>query len=204
MVEKKRFGILEQKFVAVAEDWTARLETAAGPEFLSQPGGNVYVVEAPVWESSVPELVRRDHLLLGITPKTLKAHAAMGLSVRIGQLYGVVTPGIIFTKYLFRGLKRGMMVGASGGVDSQKLAASWDQPRDAFLGGDPQNVILKFRDAPPGSVFVVYISKNEVLKDFPAIYGWLEHWTWVASDPNTLGAPVDYKTRYEEVLWVAP
>lgn len=43
-----------------------------------------------------------------------------------------------------------------------------------------------------------------MLTEFPDIYGWAEHWTWVAADPNEPGAPVDWKTRYDQRLWTAP
>jgi hypothetical protein len=43
-----------------------------------------------------------------------------------------------------------------------------------------------------------------MLENFPQIYGWMDHWTWIAADPDKTGAPIEWKTRYEECLWTAP
>lgn len=173
-------------------------------QLLEQPGGHVYVAHAPVWDRSSTTLQGRDHLLIGVTPKTLRAHAERGLSTYIGQLYGVVVPGLINTRFLFRGFKRGMRVGDDGEAASKKLAATWIQGRDAKLIGPRSNPELEFTDAPANRVFAVYISPNEMLTEFPLIYGWAEHWTWIASDPEKAGAPIDWGSRYDEELWAAP
>jgi hypothetical protein len=97
-----------------------------------------------------------------------------------------------------------MMIDDNRDAASEMLAASWPQSRDALLVGDPYRPALKYLDAPKNCVFVVAISRNERLKDFPQIYGWMEHWTWIAADPEETGAPVDWKTRYDERIWTAP
>ena len=83
------------------------------------------------------------------------------------------------------------------------MTASWSQPRDARLIGDPQNPKLEYLAAPSNRVFVVAVSENDMLKDFPQIFGWIEHWAWVAADPDEAGAPIDWKTRYDERIWAA-
>lgn len=60
---------------------------------------------------------------------------------------------------------------------------------------------LAYYPAPANRVFCVYISRNEMLVDFPDIYGWLEHGTWIAADPKRPGAPVDWENRYDKALW---
>ena len=106
-------------------------------ELLKQAGGHVYVAEAPIWDSNIPNLIREDHLLIGITKERLGTIASRGLWTAIGQLYGIVAPGLIHTRHLFRGLNRPMMVDDNCNVASEMLAASWCQARDARLVGDP-------------------------------------------------------------------
>ncbi len=173
-------------------------------KLLSHGGRHVYVADAPIWEPDSPTLQGRDHLLIGVMKKTLTAHAARGLSVYIGQLFGIVGPGLIFARHLFRGVKRPLMVGDDKKADGDKLIATWEQTRDVVLEGGPQSARLVYHAAPKSRVFVVLISRNKMLEEFPQIYGWAEHWTWVAADPDEPGAPIDWQTRYEERLWVAP
>ncbi|PPC87148.1 MAG: hypothetical protein CTY31_05055 [Hyphomicrobium sp.] len=135
-------------------------------------------------------------------PQQVIRDASLGLTFYLGQLYGIVGPGLIFTQHLFEGLRRDMMVGDDGKAASRKLAATWTQARDAKLAGnDPHNLHLEHFPAEPNRVFCVYISRNEMLESFPEIYGWLEHWTWIAADPNVPGAPIDFESRYDRQLW---
>jgi hypothetical protein len=97
-----------------------------------------------------------------------------------------------------------MMIGNNCDAASTRLVASLAQQRDARLVGTRQNPELEYLEAPRNKVFVVAISRNELLKDFPQIYGWIEHWTWVAADPDETGAPIDWKTRYDKRIWTAP
>ncbi len=172
-------------------------------ELLEQPGGNVYVAEAPTWDTSNHALVRNDHLVIGITKDALVALASRGLSAGLGQLYGVVCPGLISVQHLFRGLRRGMMVDQNSNAAPGRLAASWAQSRDCILVGSRHNPELEYLEAPRNCVFVVAISRNEMVEAFPQIYGWIDHWTWVAADPDEFGAPIDWRTRYDERIWTA-
>jgi hypothetical protein len=169
-----------------------------------QPGGLVYVAAAPIWDSGSATLQGRDHLLVAITPAAIGVHLNRGGSYHVGQLYGVVSPGLIFAQHLFKGLKRAMLVGGDCGADRNKLAATWTQSRDARLVGPAHACDIEYSPAPADRVFGVYISPNGLVDDFPSIYGWMEHWTWIASDPETPGAPVDWQTRFDDRLWVAP
>ena len=172
-------------------------------ELLRQRGGHVYVAEAPIWDRTKPTLIRNDHLVLGITKEALTTIASRGLSTAIGQLYGVIAPGLIHAQHLFRGLKRPMMIGNNCGAAASRLIASWAQPRDARLVGTGQDPKLEYLDAPPNKVFVVTISMNEMLESFPQIYGWMDHWTWIAEDPDKIGAPIEWSKRYDKCLWTA-
>lgn len=71
----------------------------------------------------------------------------------------------------------------------------------AELEADKFEPILRYVAAPANRVFVVYISPNEMLSQFPDVYGWAEHWAWVAADPSLKGAPIDWETRYDEKIW---
>lgn len=173
-------------------------------QLLSQPGGAVLVAQAPCWESESSTLDGRDHLLLGRMPKDISRSSEQGLSWYLGQLYGVVCPGLIFAQHLFEGLRRDMRVDVDGNAAKLKLAATWVQPRDArLIGNDQFNMDLEFFPAEPDRVFCVYISRNRMLKEFPHIYGWLEHWTWISADPARPGAPIEWETRYDKEIWSA-
>lgn len=79
--------------------------------------------------------------------------------------------------------------------------ATWAAPRDAKLVGDEFNPSLQYFDAPANGVFAVYISPNEMLTDFPDIYGWAEHWAWIAADPTVSGAPIEWNSRFDAKIW---
>ena len=86
----------------------------------------------------------------------------------------------------------------------KKLVITWAAKRDAYFAGDPFNGRLEYSPAPENRVFAVYVSPNEMLDEFPSIAGWAEHWTWIAADPGTPGAPIDWRTRYDRRIWTAP
>ena len=165
--------------------------------FFKQPGGNVWIAEAPNWTDR-PDT---DHLKVGITTTSMSAIADRGQSWMLGQLYGVVCTGLIFTEHVFVGLKRSMYVKDDMYASDKKLTLTWSAKRDARLMGTKLSLDLEFIDAPESRVFAVYISPNQMLDEFPEIFGWMEHWTWIASDPGLAGAPVDWATRYDEKLW---
>ncbi len=116
-------------------------------------------------------------------------------------MHGVVGTGLIFTEHVFKGLKRDMYVRKDRDAAKNKLALTWKAGRDAYLVGPAHDCRVEFHPAAPGTVFAVYISINAMLKDFPAIYGWAEHWTWIDDDPDVVGAPIDWQDRYDEQLW---
>ncbi|MDX8480765.1 hypothetical protein RFN28_20165 [Mesorhizobium sp. VK24D] len=164
---------------------------------LKQPGGQVWAADAPNWAN----LDGKDHLKIGVTSASIAAGADRGMQWYLGQLYGVVGPGLIFAQHVFQGLKRDMLVRNDMKADEKKLAVSWPAPQDAKLVGGPQNGRLEFYPAPAQCVFVVYISPNEMIEQFPDIYGWAEHWTWVAENHDLAGAPIESESRYGNKLW---
>lgn len=166
-------------------------------DLLSQPGGHVFIADAPNWNNAPG----KNHLTIGIWPPAISARAARGQSWLLGQLYGVVAPGLIFARHVFQGLKREMFVGDNTTAAKDKLALSWDAQRDAEAIGSAHDLKLRFCDAPPNRVFVVYVSPNRMLQEFPDLFGWAEHWTWVGADPSLSGAPVEWDTRYDRKVW---
>lgn len=126
---------------------------------------------------------------------------AQGVRWYLGQMFGVMGPGLILARHVFKGLRREMFVGDDKRAASDKLALSWRPERDARLAGPKENPILEFNDAPKDRVFVVYISLNQMLGDFPDIYGWAEHWAWVQQSAELPEAPVEYEVRFDNRLW---
>ena len=171
----------------------------AEAKFIDQPGGRVWVAEAPVWGDGTVTPERS--LLVGIPIQSIIARGSRGQRWLIGQMYGVVGTGLIMTEHLFKGLRRMMMTDNSHDAAREMYAASWKAPRDAYLAGEEHAAYLEYQNAPPGKVFVVYISSNSMLRDFPEIWGWAEHWAWIAEDPNESGAPVDWESRYDQRIW---
>lgn len=165
-------------------------------EPIKQSGGVVWVAEAADWVNN-----SSGHLNIGITLKGIRARGERGQRFLLGQMYGVVGTGMIMAEHVFQGLKRDMLVREDEQAAVKKLAVTWHARRDAKLVGDRHNCRLQYFDAPEGCVFAVYVSPNEMLEDFPDIYGWAEHWAWIAAAPDLPGAPVDWQTRYDSLIW---
>jgi hypothetical protein len=119
----------------------------------------------------------------------------------IGQMFGIVGPGLIFAQHVFRGLNRDMYVRDDGNAAASKLAVTWSPPRDARFVGDRFSGHIDYMQAPQGKIFAVYLSVNEMLDDYPDVYGWAEQWTWIAEDAQLAGAPIDWNNRYDEKVW---
>jgi hypothetical protein len=165
-------------------------------ELLKQPGSHVWVADAPAWTGDPKSSFR-----IGIWKDGIQFRADKGLSWQLGQMYGVVGPGLIFAQHVFQGLRRDMYVREDKEAAKAKFAVTWTANRDCELVGDKTHSTLKFTDPPPNRVFVVYISPNRMLTEFPDIFGWAEHWTWVGADSELKGAPVDHNARYDRKVW---
>ena len=140
----------------------------------------VWATDAPDWTGRNP----RGTLTIAVTEKARSARTERGLRYAIGQMYGVVGTGLIHAQHVFQGLKRDMLVGDDDAADDKKLSVTWAARRDAVFAGDKFNGHLEYLETPANRVFAVYVSPNEMLKEFPEIYGWAEHWTWIAADPS--------------------
>jgi len=168
-------------------------------ELIKELGGAIWVAEAPDWVNGGTQPLR-----IGIAQDDIQLRAGRGLRYMVGQLYGVLGPGLIFAEHVYRGLKRDMLVRGDSHADVNKLAVTWAATRDARFVGAPEDGRLEYLEAPASRVFGVYVSPNKMLDAYPSIFGWAEHWTWLPADPNVTGAPLDYATRFEEELWVKP
>lgn len=163
----------------------------------SYGSASVYRTDTVNW-LGLPEV---DSLSIAITTSELQRSMARGLRWPLGQLYGIVGPGAIFTRYVFQGLQRPMYVGNDRGADRDKLALVWSPSHDVRLEGPAESPRLEKHPAPLGRVFVTYISPNRMNERFPDIHGWIEHWTWVDEDPANRGRPVDWNRRYDACVW---
>jgi hypothetical protein len=165
-------------------------------EFIKEPGGEVWVAEAPNWVADSGPLLK-----IAVTPDAIRQRAHRSFRYMVGQQYGVLGPGLIFAQHVFQGLKREAYVRDDSLAGEKKLAITWAAKRDAYFAGDAFDGRLEYQPAPENRVFVVYVSPNEMLDEFPSIFGWAEHWTWLAADPNTEGAPINWQTRYNRRIW---
>lgn len=168
-------------------------------ELIQEAGGQVWAAEASDWDKGGPEPLK-----IGISLDAIQQRARRGLRHMVGQLYGVLGPGLILAEYVFQGLKRDMLVRGDSHADINKLAITWTASRDARFVGDPFNGGLEYLSAPANRVFVVYVSPNEMLEAFPSVFGWAEHWTWLPADPSVRGAPINHDTRFDRRLWIKP
>ena len=141
--------------------------------------------------------------LFGLLSSDFRIRANRGLSISIAQFYGLVIPGTILTKHIFRGLKRPMFTDGDQQADKSRLAYSRKPAFDCAWNGDPQNGNVEQVDAPQSAVFVVYASVNtgKHKNDYPDIDGWINHWTWVEEDSALEEAPLDWPTRFEKKLF---
>jgi hypothetical protein len=167
-------------------------------QIIKQKGGGIWVVDAPDFlnNSGTP-------LAIGIRPGYIEAHINRGQRAILGQFYGIVDTGLILAKHVFQGFKRDMFVENDKKADERKLAATWSNGRDVKIVGGKTDLKLEFTPAPPKSTFAVYISPNEMLEDFPNIYGWADHWAWLPAHGVLADAPIDYENRYDKKLWSA-
>lgn len=161
---------------------------------LKELGGDLWAAEAIDFRSPDPRAI----LKLGITKKAIATRASRGQSWSLGQLYGIIEPGLIMADHLFQGLRRPMSVNGNSRADETKLVFTWAARRDAQMTRDGE---LNYVAAPVNAVFFVIASPNGDTSSFPGIFGWIENWGWLQAHPDLPGAPVQYDSRYDSRLW---
>lgn len=163
----------------------------------------MWIADAPNWNESPG----KSHLQYAVANGAIKRRGLRGVRWQLGQMYGVLATGLIFAKFVFKGLQRPMLVDGNGNADQDKFALTWDADRDAKLAGDPFSPTFDYVGAPENSVFVVLASPNTMHDEFPDVDAWIERWAWVDGDPNNKGAPinaiVEEDSRYADCVWRA-
>jgi hypothetical protein len=112
-------------------------------EFIKEPGGEVWVAEAPNWESDSGQPLK-----IAIALDAIGLRARRGFRHMIGQQYGVLGPGLILAEHVFQGLKREAYVRDDSLAGEKKLTITWAATRDAYFAGDPFDGRLEYREAP--------------------------------------------------------
>jgi len=119
----------------------------------------------------------------------------------VAQFYKLIFPGLILTRHIFHGFNRCLYCDDTREGDLNKYAFSWKPAYDYWWKGDSSGIPVR-ELAPPNSVFVVLISKNEKHKDkFPSIDGWIDRWCWVAEDSALPEAPLSWIDRYNKKVF---
>jgi hypothetical protein len=112
-------------------------------EFAREPGGEVWVTDAPNWTGDSREILK-----IAISLDAIKLRAQHGFRHMVGQLYGVLGPGLIFAQHVFQRLKREAYVRDDSLAGEKKLAITWAAKQDAVFAGDAfdgQGVTLPVR-----------------------------------------------------------
>lgn len=137
----------------------------------------------------------------GIIINQLGKYPSRGKATAIAQFYSIVSPGLIVTKHVFRGLNRPLFANDDMQADTGKWVYSWKPKWDyEWKGGTTGGPERK--TPPDDRVFVTIVSPNND-PNFPTVAGWIEHWNWVHEAGNLRAAPIDWETRYTEKLWSA-
>src|SRR5206468_3120338 len=100
--------------------------------------------------------------------------------------------------HLFRGLNRPLMHLDNLSGDQDVFVYSW-VPRWNWVWNtatqNPEPI-----PPPPNRVFMV-ITRQFAKRDAHGVDGVVLHWPWVHEDPTLKGAPVDWATRFTEIVW---
>jgi hypothetical protein len=151
------------------------------------------VVEAPSPED--PTKVVR----LGIRTETFRRYIGRGLRTAIAQYYGIVQEGMKFTRHLFKGLNRPLMVGEDMNADESALVYTWRSSVDFEWHGSSLDGYPIERVPPLRIVFAVVVKQEE--PNELGSYGSIERWNWIREDPRSSEAPIGWNQRYGSKLW---
>jgi hypothetical protein len=166
------------------------------PEIIHKNGEVAYLIDGwSVDDPANPQVVK-----FGILQTDTRKRSDRGQNSALAQFAGIVAPGLILARHIFRGLNRPLYADGSMQGDARKLVHTWRPAYDFEWPnrfGEPQRMT-----APDNCVFVVLVSKNERhIGKWPEVYGWIDRWNWVFEDPRLPGAPIDWDSRYEEKLF---
>ncbi|MBI2504906.1 MAG: hypothetical protein HYW07_16940 [Candidatus Latescibacteria bacterium] len=136
---------------------------------------------------------------IAITEEQLANYLNRGQLPAYAQFVKIVTPGMVNTAHIFRGLKRPLRNDDDPNTDEKKLVYVWTPPRDFEWQGGPVPIPRR-----PRHVFVTIVTPNNLVEEFPDVDGWLERWNWVRESPKYQGHPLDWRNRYTTKLWSRP
>jgi hypothetical protein len=121
----------------------------------------------------------------------------------VAQYYGIIQSGLMDAVHVFRGLNRPLLHDGNKAADDSVLAYCW-RPKEDFIwvhaqfSGHPIS-----KQPPPNRVFVVLVREESQPNDY-GVFGSIEHWSWLAEDPNLPLAPSEHLDRYKTRLWSRP
>ncbi len=152
---------------------------------------------------------KSDTVGFGVLKTTVALYVEAMAKTFLCQYHGIVQDGIADAVHAFRGVNRPLLHDENMQADQDVLVYTWRPDCDwIWIGGRhhdphcelPQMIAV---DLPPRLVPVVLVRElQETDKD--GVSGTVEQWSFVREDDALPGAPVGWKTRYEDKLWSRP
>ncbi len=179
----------------VMDGWPCKLRELDSGEWC-------YLIDAKVFhnDSPSPEDAPCDGNL-GMLCKDLQERAARGDSTLIAQFFGLVVPGTILARHIFKGLERPLLADGDDHADKCKFVYTRKPAYDYIWIGEKEGK-MRSQDVPIGCVFAVYVTPNVKHKDqFPEISGWIDHWAWLEEDSGLPEATDGWIDRYDMKVW---
>lgn len=141
---------------------------------------------------------------VGIRSTSFQQFIKQNLHTAVAQYYGIVQDGLLNARHAFRGLKRPLMLEGDMQADKSVIVYSWRPEFDYVwsrgqFSGNPTPT-----PPPPKRVFVVLVREEKQPNDYPevgTVFGSVERWNWIAEDPDSPHAPMEWSERYTEKLW---
>jgi hypothetical protein len=137
--------------------------------------------------------------LLAILNTDVETLKARGENTALAQLQSILLPGLLLTRHVFEGLRRPLLCDGSRDGDQKKLIYSRKPAIDIVVEGSVSSGLRMVQRRPPDCrVFSAIVSPNDRHRDeFPAVDGWLDHWSWVEEDFGLPEAPQNWIDRYD-------
>ena len=117
---------------------------------------------------------------LALLCKDLQAYGKRGEATAIAQFYGLVLPGMILTKHVFKGLRRPLLTDGDRSADKAMLVYTRSPSYDYIWVGEADGHIEQV-NAPKGKVFAVITRPNNQkhVDSFPDVDSWINAWCWI-------------------------
>jgi hypothetical protein len=169
---------------------------AGEPKIIKKNEDVAYLIDGwSVDDPNEPMVVK-----FGILQVDIMKRYDRGQNCALAQFDSIVSPGLITSRHIFRGLNRPLYADGSMHADKDKLVHTW-KPGWDFDWNDRFGRPRKL-PAPDNCVFVVLISRNiRHLDKWREVYGWIDRWNWVDEDPKLPEAPLNWDSRYSNKLF---